>query len=62
LYGMFATPMAYWIDEQGVVAADVAAGVEPIRQLMAKAAATVECVKSALTHHNKVTFGASART
>jgi len=38
LYGMFATPIAYWIDEQGLVAADVAAGVEPIRTLMTEAA------------------------
>jgi peroxiredoxin len=38
LYGMFATPIAYWIDEQGLVAADVAAGVESIRTLMTKAA------------------------
>jgi peroxiredoxin len=37
LYGMFATPIAYWIDEHGVLAADVAAGVEPIRTLMASA-------------------------
>jgi peroxiredoxin len=38
LYGMFATPIAYLIDEQGILAADVAAGVEPIRTLMASAA------------------------
>jgi peroxiredoxin len=38
LYGMFATPIAYLIDEQGVLAADVAVGVEPIRNLMAMAA------------------------
>jgi peroxiredoxin len=37
LYGMFATPIAYWIDEQGILAADVAAGLEPIRTLMASA-------------------------
>jgi peroxiredoxin len=34
LYGMFATPIAYLIDEQGVIAADVATGVEPIRELV----------------------------
>jgi peroxiredoxin len=38
LYGMFATPIAYLIDEQGVVATDVRAGVQPIRDLMATAA------------------------
>ena len=47
LYGMFATPIAYLIDEQGVLAADVAAGVEPIRALMARAAAD----EYALTAH-----------
>jgi len=30
LYGMFATPVGYLIDEQGVLASDVAVGVEPI--------------------------------
>jgi peroxiredoxin len=33
LYGIFATPVAYLIDEQGVIAADVALGVEPILAL-----------------------------
>jgi peroxiredoxin len=40
LYGMFATPIAYLIDEEGMLAADVAAGVEPIRALMSKAELT----------------------
>src|SRR5262249_18550784 len=35
LYAMFATPIAYLIDEQGVIAADVATGVEPILALAA---------------------------
>jgi hypothetical protein len=39
LYGMFATPIAYLIDEQGMLASDVAAGIEPIRALVARAAA-----------------------
>jgi peroxiredoxin len=38
LYGMFATPIAYLIDERGVLATDVKAGVQPIRDLMARAA------------------------
>lgn len=38
LYGMFATPIAYLIDEQGVLATDVAAGAEPIRDLIAAVA------------------------
>ena len=32
-YGMFATPIGYLIDEEGIVAADVAVGVEPILAL-----------------------------
>jgi hypothetical protein len=32
-YGMFATPIGYLIDEQGVLLSDVAVGVEPILQL-----------------------------
>jgi peroxiredoxin len=37
-YAMFATPMAYLIDEQGRIARDVAAGVEPILALARDAA------------------------
>jgi peroxiredoxin len=37
LYAMFATPMAYVIDEQGVIFNDVTVGVEPIIRLMAEA-------------------------
>ena len=36
-YAMFATPMAYLIDESGVIVKDVAVGVEPILNLMAAA-------------------------
>src|SRR6266851_2153471 len=36
LYAMYATPIAYLIDEQGVIAHDVAVGVEPILNLMTK--------------------------
>jgi methylamine dehydrogenase accessory protein MauD len=38
LYGMFATPIAYLIDERGVLATDVAVGAQPIQDLMAMAA------------------------
>jgi peroxiredoxin len=34
-YAMFATPVAYLIDEQGIISHDVAVGVEPILALMA---------------------------
>ncbi len=34
LYGMFATPIGYLIDEQGIITADVAVGVEPILNLV----------------------------
>jgi peroxiredoxin len=34
-YAMFATPVAYLIDEAGIIAQDIAVGVEPILALMA---------------------------
>ena len=34
LYGMFATPVGYLIDERGILASDVAVGVGPILALM----------------------------
>ena len=37
LYAMFATPIAYLIDEAGIIISDVAVGVEPILALMTKA-------------------------
>jgi peroxiredoxin len=37
LYGMFATPIAYLIDERGVLASDVAVGTTAIEALMATA-------------------------
>jgi len=37
LYAMFTTPMAYLIDEQGVILNDPAVGVKPILNLMAEA-------------------------
>jgi len=51
LYGMFATPIAYLIDEQGMLAADVAGGVEPIRNLMAVATQR----NARLVHANSMT-------
>jgi hypothetical protein len=33
-YAMFATPIAYLIDEAGVIAADVAVGADAIQELM----------------------------
>ncbi|MBL8850801.1 MAG: TlpA family protein disulfide reductase [Planctomycetaceae bacterium] len=38
-YGMFATPIGYLVDEQGVLQSDVAVGVEPILQLAGVSAA-----------------------
>jgi peroxiredoxin len=38
LYAMFATPMAYLIDEAGVITYDVAVGVEPIVKLLSEIA------------------------
>ena len=39
-YGMFATPIGYLIDDQGIVAKDVAVGVEPIMALADEPATT----------------------
>ena len=36
LYAMFATPIAYLIEESGVITHDVAVGLEPILSLMAE--------------------------
>ncbi|RJF91902.1 peroxiredoxin family protein [Noviherbaspirillum saxi] len=41
LYAMFATPLGYLIDEHGVIASDVATGVEPILALLKKASEPV---------------------
>jgi len=41
-YGMFATPIGYLIDEQGIVAKDVAVGVKPILALADEAATAGE--------------------
>ena len=38
-YAMFATPIAYLIDEAGVISHDVAVGTEPILKLMVSASA-----------------------
>jgi len=38
LYAMFATPMAYLVDENGIIAADVAVGIDAIQTLIAQAA------------------------
>jgi hypothetical protein len=37
-YAMFATPIAYLVDQAGVISHDVAVGVESIQTLMAKVA------------------------
>jgi peroxiredoxin len=38
-YAMFATPIAYLIDEEGIIASDVATGAEPILALLWSVAA-----------------------
>jgi peroxiredoxin len=38
LYAMFATPIAYLVDEAGVLVTDVVVGLEPIRSLLVTAA------------------------
>jgi peroxiredoxin len=41
-YGIFATPVAFWIDANGVLAADVAVGMERILKLAQKAGVRVK--------------------
>ena len=53
LYGMFATPIAYLIDEAGIVAHDVAVGVDAILELMSVAAATTHVNRFELTEGPK---------
>jgi peroxiredoxin len=43
LYAMFATPIAYLIDGQGVIAADVAVGIEAIQGLMMRSGSNAAC-------------------
>lgn len=52
-YGMFATPIGYLIDEQGIVATDVAVGVEPILALADKPAPAA--ANGAPSHNGKAT-------
>jgi len=49
---MFATPIGYLIDEQGIVASDVAVGVEPILAL-ADGPAQESSDNGALLHSGK---------
>jgi hypothetical protein len=37
LYATFATPIAYFIEEAGIIASDVVVGTEAILELMARA-------------------------
>jgi hypothetical protein len=55
LYAKFATPVAYLIDEQGVLATDVLIGPEPIRALMA---ATVSQERTSSADGNGIAAGA----
>jgi peroxiredoxin len=47
-YGMFATPIGYLIDEQGIVARDVAVGVEPILALADDSPTAVTAIERSL--------------
>src|SRR5262249_13387286 len=44
-YGMFATPIAYLIDEQGLIARDVATGIEPILALAMEPALAIDTTR-----------------
>jgi peroxiredoxin len=61
LYGMFATPIAYVIDGQGVLASDVTVGVEPILAL-ASASEKVPTVTSGASDNSsdQTTFQAAS--
>jgi peroxiredoxin len=50
-YGMFATPIGYLIDEQGVVVKDVAVGIDPILALAEEPATAVPEVNRPLLRH-----------
>lgn len=59
-YAMFATPIAYLIDESGVIASEVAIGPEPILILLASAqilalVKSIKLLKDSLAHRNKAT-------
>jgi peroxiredoxin len=47
-YAMFATPIGYLIDEQGILASDVAVGIEPIMALAEESVAGVPASAGAL--------------
>ena len=47
LYAMFATPVAYLIDESGIIMSDAAKGVDEIRALMTKSTETADQAKAA---------------
>jgi peroxiredoxin len=53
LYAMFATPIAYLIDEQGVTAADVAVGVQPILDLTTRSSGINHADVAALRQPNE---------
>src|SRR6202158_3589939 len=46
LYGMFGTPIGYLIDEQGIISADVAVGMEPIVALLSGAATRAKAISA----------------
>ena len=43
---MFATPVGYLIDEQGIISADVAVGAEPIVALLSGAATPAKAISA----------------
>jgi hypothetical protein len=51
---MFATPVAYLIDEAGIIAQDVAVGLEPILKLMAIIMNSTNRSEATLGCHNSV--------
>jgi peroxiredoxin len=52
-YGMFATPIAYRIDEAGIIAREVAVGVEPILALLSQPVVAPSSGKGKVARHGK---------
>jgi peroxiredoxin len=52
-YGMFATPVAYLIDEEGIIAREAAVGVEPILALLSRPPVVPSNGKGKVAHHGK---------
>ena len=53
-YAMFATPIAYLIDERGIIVQDVAVGADQIQALLSRAAGAVQSAKASCVSNEGV--------